>query len=143
MSRAAAVGRAARDAARKAAFEALFAADLGGEVPELEDEQATMLVMTAQGQRVRFIGAIEPHLKTGWRFDRLARTDRALLLLGCAELLAFDTSPAAVASAYTDLAAMYGTTKSAGFVNAVLANLGRSLRGVEMRSLPHDEGKRA
>lgn len=56
-----------------------------------------------------------------WKFDRLARVDQVLLLLGASELLGTDAPPlAVVCNEYTNLAKKYGHEESSAFINGVL-----------------------
>ena len=70
----------------------------------------------------RFLGA-------GWTLDRLDTLLLQILRLGAYELLArADVPRAAVVSEYVDVARAFYEQREAGFVNALLDRLGRSVR---------------
>ena len=53
-------------------------------------------------------------------FEKIAPINRAVLILGLAELQYFDTPPIVVINEYIEIAKAFGEDKSAGFVNGVL-----------------------
>ena len=57
----------------------------------------------------------------GFTIERVFPTDLAALRLGIAEMKYLNTQPEVVIDEITTLARKYGTEKSAGFVNGVLA----------------------
>jgi N utilization substance protein B len=73
----------------------------------------------------RFANALD----ASWSLPRLAATDRAVLRIGVAELLARPGSPARVVlDESIDMASHYGSDGSGGFVNGVLDKVARTLR---------------
>jgi len=71
------------------------------------------------------LDAIDEFIKTyskGFAFDRIFKTDLAALRMGIAEIKFFDRTPAVVAvNEAVEIAKKYGTEKSGGFVNGILA----------------------
>ena len=53
-------------------------------------------------------------------FEKIAPINRAVLVLGIAELKYFDTPPIVVINEYIEIAKQFGEDRSAGFVNGVL-----------------------
>ena len=71
-------------------------------------------------------------LGTGWTLDRLDRLMLQILRAGAYELVARPDVPrAAVVSEYVDVAHAFYEKREAGFVNALLDRLGRSVRDGE------------
>jgi transcription antitermination protein NusB len=118
-----------RDAVRRAAFEALYAEELGGSL-EIEDREATLLAHAVRFNLREIDTKISEKLRPGFAVNRLNRPDRILLRLGIAELL-FDRSPSGVLAAYTDLAAEFGDEKSPSFVNGLLSAVAKEPRDEE------------
>ncbi len=74
-----------------------------------------------------------------WDFSRLAYMDIVIMQIAIAELLTFPSIPAAVTiNEYVNLAKMYSTRRSGGYVNGMLDNIARFLieRGLIMKELP-------
>ena len=62
----------------------------------------------------------------GWKTDRMAKADLALLRLGAFELLYDDAIPDGVAiSEAVELAKLFGGDDSASFINGILGSLAR------------------
>ena len=62
---------------------------------------------------------------SGWSVSRMAKADLAVLRLAAAEILYDEDIPKSVSiNEAVELAKIYGDDKSAGFVNAVLKNIG-------------------
>ncbi|MFC2662660.1 MAG: transcription antitermination factor NusB [Eubacterium sp.] len=60
----------------------------------------------------------------GWKIDRMAKTDLAILRLAAAEILYMSDIPVAVSiNEAVDLAKRYGTDESPRFINAILAKV--------------------
>ncbi|PZU50714.1 MAG: transcription antitermination factor NusB [Sphingomonas sp.] len=75
---------------------------------------------------------ITQFLGTGWSLDRLDRLMLQILRSGAYELVArTDVPRAAVVSEYVDVAHAFYEKREAGFVNALLDRLGRSVRDGE------------
>jgi len=74
-------------------------------------------------------GVIENFLK-GWKLDRLNKIDLALLRLAIYEMLVESDVPAGVAvNEAVELAKLYGADESPAFINGVLGNVAREIKG--------------
>ena len=61
---------------------------------------------------------------TGWKLERMPKTDLAVLRLAACELLYMTDIPSAVSiNEAVELAKKYGTADSAGYVNAILGKI--------------------
>jgi len=78
--------------------------------------------------------AVRRHLEH-WSLERLGATDRGVLRLGTAELLAMRGTPARVVlDEAVEIARRYGRDESGDFVNGVLDRVARELRPGELES---------
>ena len=83
-----------------------------------------------------------------WDFSRLAYMDVVIMQIAIAELVNFPGIPATVTiNEYVDLAKVYSTPRSGGYVNGMLDNIARFLieKGIIMKELPerkHHSGSR-
>lgn len=80
-----------------------------------------------------------------WDFSRLAYMDVVIMQIAIAELVTFPNIPATVTiNEYVDLAKVYSTPRSGGYVNGMLDNIARFLigRGVILKELPERHGGR-
>ncbi|MDE6617868.1 MAG: transcription antitermination factor NusB [Clostridiales bacterium] len=59
----------------------------------------------------------------GYEYDRIYKTDLALLLLSCYEIKYTDTPPAVVANEVVEIAKTYSDVKSHAFINGILASV--------------------
>jgi N utilization substance protein B len=103
--------------------------DLLAGLPVAPDPFAVELV-TGVGDTVeeldKHIGAVAK----GWTVARMPAIDRALLRVGCYELLhSPDTPTAVVINEAVELAGRFSTDDSGRFVNGVLSKLAKDLRG--------------
>ncbi|MFN8586394.1 MAG: transcription antitermination factor NusB [Candidatus Eisenbacteria bacterium] len=131
-----------RRRAREVAFRVAFQADVAGdtyalawklrrEEEALSDDQTELIE-----DIVRLLEARGPEVDTAlresaehWPLQRLAATDRAVLRIAVAELLARPGSPARVVlDEAIDMAGTYGGDESGRFVNGVLDRAARALR---------------
>ncbi len=74
-----------------------------------------------------------------WDFSRLAYMDVVIMQIAIAEMVNFPNIPASVTiNEYVDLAKVYSTPRSGGYVNGMLDNIGRFLidRGIIAKELP-------
>ena len=74
-----------------------------------------------------------------WDFSRLAYMDVVIMQIAIAELVNFPNIPATVTiNEYVDLAKVYSTPRSGGYVNGMLDNITRFLieKGVILKELP-------
>ncbi len=77
-------------------------------------------------------GLVTQYLGTGWTLGRLDRLMLQILRAGAYELVARPDVPrAAVVSEYVDVAHAFYDSREAGFVNALLDRLGRSVRAAD------------
>lgn len=124
----------ARRRARERALQALFQADLDGDVPfqvyweafgdedHASREQAEALVRSVEHQRARIDGLIE-QCSANWRIERMARVDRNILRLAAGEMLSADAPKAVVINEAIEIAKRYGGEGSPAFVNGILDRL--------------------
>jgi len=77
-------------------------------------------------------------------FEKIAPINRAILVLGIAELKYFDTPPIVVINEYIEVAKEFGEERSAAFVNGVLdafrKNIGKD-RSYEEKKSEDEENK--
>ena len=59
----------------------------------------------------------------GYEYDRIYKTDLALLLLACYEIKFTDTPPAVVVNEVVEIAKTYSDVKSHTFINGILASV--------------------
>ncbi len=133
----------ARRKARKRALDVLYAADLRGEdiLVVLGDQARVDHQDPSQFQPGDYAtelitgvaGALEPidhaiaQVATDWPLSRMATVDRALLRLGCYEILYRDDIPTAVAvSEAGELAQEYSTDESRSFVQGILGAIAKA-----------------
>lgn len=84
-----------------------------------ENDFSEALIQTA----LDHLGKIKVILKVyapEFTFEKIAPINRAVLILGLAELKYFDTPPIVVINEYIEIAKEFGEDRSAGFVNGVL-----------------------
>ncbi|MFB7286211.1 transcription antitermination factor NusB [Actinacidiphila glaucinigra] len=131
---------AARNKARKRAFQILFEAEQRGVAPttamadwirlaRTDDRQPpvseyTMQLVEGYAQRARRIDELLSKHAVGWTLDRMPVTDRNILRLGAYELIWEDDVPdAVVLDEAVQLAKEFSTDESPSFVNGLLARL--------------------
>ena len=137
----------ARRRAREVAFRVAYQADVAGdpyagawrlraadEDPLSDDQRAlvadVVALLDARGGEVDAL--LRGCMDERWPLARLAATDRAVLRIAVAELLARAGSPARVVlDEAVDIARRFGGAESGGFVNAVLDRAARRLRPAE------------
>jgi N utilization substance protein B len=137
----------ARRRAREVAFRVAYQADIAGDAYarawELRRESEDRL----SADQVELIDDVVAQLETGaprvdealqsalddrWTVARLAATDRAVLRVAVAELLARPGSPARVVlDEAIEIARTFGSADSGAFVNGVLDRAARRLRPAE------------
>lgn len=130
-----------RRLAREAALEVLYRFDLVGDEPEEVIEEIVLrrnpsdeaeeylrrLVDAVFSNRDAVDRMVRSHLRR-WRLERLRCLDRALLRLGCAELVYLpDIPPKVTINEAVDIARKYGDDDSGRFVNGVLDGIYREL----------------
>lgn len=80
-----------------------------------------------------------------WDFSRLAYMDVVIMQIGIAELATFPNIPATVTiNEYVDLAKLYSTFRSGGYVNGMLDNIARYLidKGIILKEMPPRKDRR-
>lgn len=95
--------------------------------PEEDPDQFFYEVLTLAGKKHAEVQQkIQQHLK-GWRIERLAKIDYALLMLGTTELLYLQekTPLPVVCNEYVELSKRFGHADSPTFINATLEQLGK------------------
>jgi N utilization substance protein B len=127
--------------ARARALQALYAWDLRGEQNlervsmQVWDDMAIAADERTIAQRIlreiidagRVIDEQLAAVTQNWRLERLGAVERSVLRIGAAELRQGDTPPRVVLKEAVKLAELYGTERSARFVNGVLDALARKL----------------
>ncbi len=135
----------ARRRAREVAFRVAFQADVAGdtyllawklrrEEEQLSDDQRELIedIVKELEARGPDIDAKLRESAEHWPLQRLAATDRAVLRIAIAELIARPGSPARVVlDEAIDMAGTYGGDESGRFVNGVLDRAARVLRPAE------------
>jgi N utilization substance protein B len=126
-----------RRLARESALEVLYRLDLVGDEPldtieeicarknpsEQAENYLRRLIQTVENNRTEIDAALKQHLKR-WRLERLTYLDRAILRIGCAELLYFDDIPPKVAiNEAVEMAKKFGDDQAGKFVNGVLDSI--------------------
>lgn len=135
----------ARRIARESAFKAAYQADVAGDGYEAamhmrqEEEPLTGDGLELVTDVVKLLETrlpeVDAEIQTAaerWPLARMAATDRAVLRVAVAELLARPGSPARVVlDEAIEIARRYGSDESGGFVNGVLDRIARHLRPAE------------
>ena len=123
--------RAAREIAFKLTYEMVMTGQFNSETRDelVSDDADCDSVNYING----LIGGITEHfddLKAtiikyakGYEYDRIYKTDLALLLLSCYEIKYTDTPPAVVANETVEIAKTYSDVKSHAFINGILASV--------------------
>ena len=130
--------RRARDLAFRIAYESELSGDRCGDLwtrlrgdETLSQDQAE-LVEDVVGALDRDGHDVDARLREAaehWPLERLSATDRAVLRIATAELIARSGSPVAVViDEAIELAKRYGSEESGRFVNGVLDRVARALR---------------
>ena len=131
--------------AREVAFRIAYQADVAGDAyvlawslrrdeEPLTDDQRELIedIVRALESRGPEVDALLQQAAEHWPLGRLAATDRAVLRVAIAELLARDGSPSRVVlDEAIDIARRYGSEESGRFVNGVLDRAVRTLRPAE------------
>ena len=137
----------ARRRAREVAFRVAYQADMAGDAypfawslrreqeDNLSSDQVELIddVVRALETRGADIDAeLQSATEGRWPLSRLAATDRAVLRIAVAELMARPGSPARVVlDEAIEIARTYGSSESGRFVNGVLDRAARRLRTAE------------
>lgn len=89
----------------------------------------------------RYMGDASRH----WDFSRMSYMDVVIMQIAIAELVTFPGIPAIVTiNEYVELAKVYSTPRSGGYVNGMLDNIARFLidRGIILKELPEHKNAR-
>lgn len=90
-------------------------------------KQAVETLTAVQDHHEEIDRAIKENLDN-WAFDRIAKTDLAILRTAVAEMLYVDSIPVGVSiNEAVELAKKYGDERSYAFINSVLGKISRSL----------------
>lgn len=131
-----------RRLARECALEVLYRLELVGDEPENTIQELLVrknpsdegeahlrrIVATVQARRREIDLTLRRHLRR-WRLERLKMLDRAVLRIGCAEILFFEDVPPKVAiNEAVDIAKKFSDDDSGRFVNGVLDGVYRESR---------------
>jgi len=142
-----------RRLARESAVEVLYRLVLVADEPEAviqeicvrknpsEEAESYLrrLVRTVENHRNEIDRVLKKHLKR-WRLERLTFIDRAILRMGCAEILFFDDVPPKVAiNEAVDIAKKFGDDNAGKFVNGVLDGV---FKDCFNRQMGGDDGSR-
>jgi transcription antitermination protein NusB len=139
-------GRTARRVARELAFRVVYQEGVTGdgfratwvavgEGGSWSDDQRELVgdVVGLLETRAAEVDAALREACTRWPLERLAATDRAVLRSAVAELMARPGAPARVVlDEAIEIARLYGSAESGGFVNGVLDQVARRLRPGEL-----------
>lgn len=126
-----------RHEARERALALLYEAELKAlepnevldALPAVPDPFALRLVLGV-GSRREAIDSLVAEASVGWELDRMPIVDRTILRIATFELLEEDsTSVAVVIDEAVELAKEYSTESSSSFVNGVLSEIARKVRG--------------
>ncbi len=133
----------ARRRAREAAFRVAFQADVAGDSyafawqlrredePQLTDDQRELIsdVVQLLEERGAEVDGFLRESAEHWPLNRLAATDRAVLRIAVAEMIARPGTPVRVViDEAIEIAREYGSPESGRFVNGVLDRTARKLR---------------
>ena len=134
--------RKARELAFKIAYQGALTGDgyaatwtEGGADAPLSEDQRELVddVVGLLEARVAEVDAALAAACAHWPLERLAATDRAVLRVAVAELMARPGTPVRVVlDEAIDLARRYGSAESGAFVNGVLDQVARRLRQEEL-----------
>lgn len=115
-----------RHAARVAAVERLYAADVRGipasELDEELPEYASHLVAQVEARRSEIDELLTAHA-TGWRPERMSPVERNVLRIAVLELLEGDVPPAAAIDEAVEIAKSFSGEEAGRFVNGVLGGV--------------------
>ncbi len=126
-----------RRLARESAVEILYRVELVGDEPESTIQEILLrrnpseeaetylrrLITAIENNRTEIDDCLRRHLKR-WRLERLTYLDRAILRVGCAEILYFhDVPPKVAINEAVEIAKKFGDDQAGKFVNGVLDSI--------------------
>lgn len=120
-----------RRSARRAAIDILYAADIRGDLPDVDDDADPFTHELVHGVvgNLTELDAVLTGASADWSVARMASVDRAILRIATFELTGTATPPAVVIDEAVAAATELSTDESGRFVNGVL-------RGVVDRPQP-------
>jgi N utilization substance protein B len=135
----------ARHRAREAAFRAVYQAEIAGDAygrawaeheerGRMSEDQLELAedVIRHLDRHGADVDAALTRAAAHWPLDRMSATDRSVLRVAVAELVARPGTPARVViDEAIEIAKRYGAEESGGFVNGILDRLARELRPEE------------
>jgi N utilization substance protein B len=91
--------------------------------PEPKDKEYINDLVTGSVNNIKDIDSLIEKYSKGWKINRIAKVDLALLRLGAYEILYSDTPENVVINEAVELAKKYSTDKSGAFINGILASI--------------------
>jgi N utilization substance protein B len=115
--------------------EDVFAAaveDFGNAPIDAKERAYIENLCTVVREKLTEIDALIGEVSKGFAFDRIYKTDLTVIRLAIGELMSgAETDSKVIINEALDIAKKYGTEKSTGFVNGVLASAAEKLRPVK------------
>jgi len=96
-------------------------------IAEKKEDVFAEIILKAAVDNLRKIRVIIKAFAPEYKYEKIAAINRAVLILGIAEMKFLDTPPVVVINEYIELAKDFGEEKSGGFINGVLDNYRKSL----------------
>ena len=123
--------RAAREIAFKLIYEMVMTGQFNAETRDelLSDDADSDSINYINGlttgiaEHIDELNALIIKYAKGYEYDRIYKTDLALLLLACYEIKFTDTPPAVVVNEVVEIAKTYSDVKSHAFINGILASV--------------------
>jgi len=107
------------------------------EVAEKEQDLFAQKLLDVAIEHFKKIKVIVRAFAPEFAFEKIAPINRALLILGIAEMKFIDTPPIVVINEYVELSKLLGEQRSASFINGVLDNFRKNIgreRGEDLLS---------
>ena len=95
---------------------------LGGNKPLVDFARSILNGVNENGETIDKVLTV---LAANWNFERLAKTDRNILRIGCYEILFADTPTAVAINEAIELGKRYGSADSGKFINGILDQVER------------------
>lgn len=126
-----------RRQAREAAMRLVYEWEMGGDawentitdLLEIKPGEAeldyTLGLYNAVKERCEALDERIQRFSSGWRIDRMARVDLAILRVACRELENAVVPPAVVINEAVELSRVYSSEKAGSFINGILGNMSR------------------
>lgn len=124
--------RSSRESAMKLLFEISYRLEETQEIlndyfeensPEPKDKEYINDLVTGSVNNIKDIDSLIEKYSKGWKINRIAKVDLAILRLGAYEILYSDTPENVVINEAVELAKKYSTDKSGAFINGILASI--------------------